>query len=89
MSAMDIKLHRSQGEVGEPPTSKRRWTFTFLRDLKEELRKVSWTSREELAFATKAVVGTTFFMGLSIYFVDLVIKGSLDVVAWVVRYIFG
>lgn len=89
MSAMDIKLHRNQEEVDRPSLLKSQRAFAFLRDLKEELRKVSWTSREELVFATKAVVGTTFFLGLGIYLVDLIIKGFLDLVALVVRYVFG
>ncbi len=91
MCAMDVKLNhnRVNSDVNLQQNSKKKRTFTFIRDLKEELRKVSWTTQDELKFSTKMVVGTTFFLGLGIYLVDLVIKSSLDLVTLVVHFIFG
>ncbi len=63
--------------------------FSYIQDLKDELKKVSWTSQEELIFSTKMVVITTFFFGLGIYFVDFVIKGALELVKTVIHFIFG
>ena len=63
--------------------------FSYIQDLKDELKKVSWTSQEELVFSTKMVVITTFFFGLGIYFVDFVIKGGLELVKTVIHFIFG
>ena len=52
----------------------------YLQEFKDELKKVTWTSREELRFFTKIVVGATFVFGIGIYVVDLVIKVALDVI---------
>ncbi len=62
---------------------------SYVQELKEELKKVSWTSREELRFATKMVVLTTLFFGIGIYLVDFLIKGSLEMIKAVIHFIFG
>lgn len=69
-------------------TSKSKVT-TAIRNFKEELKKVSWTTKEELKLFTKIVVAATFILGLSIYLVDLSIKGCLQLVAKVAHWIFG
>jgi len=61
----------------------------YVRELKEELKKVTWTTREELILFTKIVVGATFAFGLSIYAADLTIKGVLKGFATLVHLIFG
>ncbi|MBI5274361.1 MAG: preprotein translocase subunit SecE [Chlamydiales bacterium] len=61
--------------------------LNFFYDLKEELKKVSWTSKQELFLCTKVVIGTTFCFGLGIYLVDLVIKGSLDLLNMLVKLV--
>lgn len=61
----------------------------ILQGLKDELKKVSWTSKEELKTCTKIVVGSTVLCGFGIYLVDLLVKGSLDGVHVIVRRIFG
>jgi len=60
----------------------------FLYELKEELKKVSWTTKAELLLCTKMVVGGMFIFGLGIYMVDLVIKGALESFAHLVRFLF-
>ncbi|MBS0652950.1 MAG: preprotein translocase subunit SecE [Verrucomicrobia bacterium] len=91
MCAMDARINhnRTNAEVNAHAAPKKKRAFTFIQDLKEELKKVSWTTQDELKFSTKMVVGTTFFLGMGIYFVDLVIKGCLDLVTLVVHFIFG
>lgn len=88
---MDARINhnRTAAEVNSNLATKKKRVFTFVQDLKEELKKVTWTTQDELKFSTKMVVGTTFFLGLGIYFVDLVIKGCLDLVSLVVLFIFG
>lgn len=61
----------------------------YIRELKEELKKVTWTTKEELITFTKIVVGSTFFLGMGIYAVDLSIKGVLNSFAGLVHLIFG
>lgn len=61
----------------------------YLQELKNELRQVTWTSKEELVLFTKIVVGATFAFGLSIYGVDLLIKGCLTGFKTLIHLIFG
>jgi preprotein translocase subunit SecE len=63
--------------------------ISYVRELKEELKKVTWTTKEELALFTKIVVGTTFFLGIGIYGVDLAIKGVLNGFGALLHLIFG
>jgi preprotein translocase subunit SecE len=62
---------------------------SYFREVQNELKKVSWTSKEELIFCTKAVIIATFLFGLTIYGADLLIRGVLDAAAGLVQRIFG
>lgn len=68
--------------------SRKKRLFNSIQELKEELKKVSWTTKDELKLSTKIVIGATFLFGIGIYLFDLVIKGCLDFVALVVHFIF-
>lgn len=74
-----------------PPVeiSKKLRSKKYLQELKDELARVTWTSREELIACTKIVIGTTFVFGLSIYLADLCIKTVIEGLAAVFRLIFG
>lgn len=61
----------------------------YVHELKEELKKVTWTSKDELVLFTKIVVGSTFALGLGIYGIDLVIKGVLNGFGALIHLIFG
>ena len=69
--------------------TKERKKLSYFREVQNELKKVSWTSKEELIVSTKAVVFATFAFGFAIYLADLSVKGVLDGVASVFRLIFG
>ena len=89
---MDVKLSEtsSSSEPSESSVSAKRMSlFVFIREIKEELKKVSWTSREELIFSTKMVILSTFVFGFSIYLVDLSVKGLLEMIKTSVHVIFG
>jgi preprotein translocase subunit SecE len=62
---------------------------SFFREVINELKKVSWTSKAELLMSTKAVVIATFAFGLTIYLCDLMIRGSITGIGVLVRMIFG
>ena len=49
----------------------------FFSDFKNELKKVSWSTKEELKLCTKIVVGSIFFLGIGIYLVDIFIRSFL------------
>lgn len=64
-------------KIAELSTSKKRKLkpkHSFFQDMKEEMRKVSWTTKEELRTCTKIVVGAVFVLGFGIYIVDLIIR---------------
>lgn len=61
----------------------------FLGDVKEEFKKISWTSPEELRTYTKIVVATTFLFGMGIYVMDLVIQAALNGLEFLMRLIGG
>lgn len=63
--------------------------FDFLVNIKAELKKISWTDPEELKVYTKVVVATTFFLGMGIYFVDLIIQNVLNGLHFLFRVMGG
>jgi preprotein translocase subunit SecE len=61
----------------------------FVGEIKDEFSKITWTSPEELKTYTKIVVGATFFFGIGIYAIDLVIHSVLTGLALAIRLITG
>ncbi|MCH9613445.1 MAG: hypothetical protein SP1CHLAM54_04480 [Chlamydiia bacterium] len=55
--------------------------------LKQELKKISWTSKEELVTCVKIVLGAMFILGLGIYAVDLSLRGILEGIGRVLQWI--
>jgi preprotein translocase subunit SecE len=82
---IDAKLGQNHVKV-EKASPK---ALNFVHELKEELKKVSWTTKTELQFFTKVVVGSTFALGIGIYLMDLIVKGILDGIAKIAYFIFG
>ncbi len=68
------------------PQSKKQ---SFFREVLNELKKVTWTTKEELLVSTKAVIIATFAFGLTIYMCDLAIRGTITGIGVLVRMIFG
>ena len=60
---------------------------SYLREVQNELKKVTWTSREELLLSTRAVVVATFVFGFAIYLADLGIRGALEAIGQLARWI--
>lgn len=44
----------------------------FLRDVRAEIKKVTWPSRNEVYNTTIVVIFATFFFGFYLYFMDLI-----------------
>jgi preprotein translocase subunit SecE len=68
---------------------KERKKRSYFREVLEELKKVNWTPRSELIASTRAVVLATFVFGFAVYGVDLIIRGGLNGVGTLFRWIFG
>ncbi len=62
---------------------------SYFREVLNELKKVSWTPRDELILCTKAVIIATFIFGFGIYIVDLGIRSVLELATALVRAVFG
>ena len=62
-----VQLNRVKG-------GKDRSQISFFRGMKEEMKKVSWTTKKELVLSAKIVIGSVFAFGIGIYLVDLVIR---------------
>lgn len=52
---------------------------TFLREVRQELGKVSWATREELVGSTTVVITITFILAIFIGVVDLALTKGLRV----------
>ncbi len=52
--------------------------FTFLREVRVELSKVSWPTREQLLMYTLAVIGISLFLAAFLGFLDSGLTYLLD-----------
>lgn len=91
MCAMDTKLNstRLPSDLHVQSALKKKPRLGYVQEIKDELRRVSWTTREELIHSTKIVIAVTFACGVGIYFVDLFIKGGLDFISYVTHKVLG
>ena len=56
--------------------------FPFLRDVKAEIKKVTWPSKNEVYSTTIVVILATFFFGFYLFFMDIIFS-------WVIKQIKG
>ncbi len=63
--------------------------LSFFREVQNELKKVTWTSKAELIMSTKAVMIATFVMGFAIYLCDLGVHGIVNGLGALAQKIFG
>jgi preprotein translocase subunit SecE len=52
----------------------------FLRDVRAEIKKVTWPSKNEVYSTTIVVIFATFFFGFYLYFMDLIFS-------WMIKHI--
>ena len=57
-------------------------TRTFLSEVRQELKRVTWPSRREVYATTIVVILTSLFFGLYLFAVDLVISSGVN---WLFR----
>lgn len=87
VKSMDIKKLQT-ASIGDKPLKKAR-VQDFVADIKSEILKINWTSREELIVYTQIVVVSTFVLGIGIYATDLFIQGFLHSVSYLFSFISG
>ncbi len=83
---MDSNKSRSSSSSKK---SQGRKVVTFVGDVKQELKKVEWTNKDELRSYTKIVLVSTFIFGMFVYFVDLFIQGFLGGINLLVKFFTG
>ena len=93
MAVMEIK--KVQQQAAKPQAAASSSSFRpgrvgeFIGDVKAEVQKVTWTSKEELQLYTKLVVGATFAMGLGMYLVDLSVQSVLATMGILINWLIG
>ena len=78
-------LHSSKDK--EAATYRKLQLADFIGEIKAELKRISWTSPAELKTYTKIVVGATFFCGMGIYLMDLMIQTGLWILESILRLV--
>jgi preprotein translocase subunit SecE len=63
--------------------------YEWLSQIKQEFFKITWTPVNELKVYTQIVVGATFFFGLGIFGIDLLIHTFLNGLASAIHLIGG
>jgi preprotein translocase subunit SecE len=61
-------------------SDKERWYnrfWTFLKDAKAELKKVTWPSRKEVTSTTLVVIVATVFFGFFLFFMDVIFSWAI------------
>lgn len=53
-------------------------TINFIKEVKQELKKVSWSSRQELVGSTIVVITVTGMLGIFIGVIDLMLSKFLS-----------
>lgn len=69
----------TQIELVEKQESKKKSVSSgYISELREEIKKITWTKKDELIKSTKAVLYVTVFAGLGIYCVDLGLRAVMS-----------
>ncbi|NGX61639.1 MAG: Protein translocase subunit SecE [Chlamydiae bacterium] len=77
-----------QAKATPKKVDKRKFLY-FFGEVKQELKKVDWTSKEELKNTTKIVLAGIFVFGMFVYFIDLVIRAVLSGIDIVLKFFIG
>jgi len=83
------KDKKMQAKVDLKSNMARKKRVFFLRQVQQELKKVTWTTKEELKTCTKIVIISTFVLSLGIFAADVIIQGALQVVSSVAKVLGG
>jgi preprotein translocase subunit SecE len=86
---MEIKKNHTANPSETVLASKKATPRDVIAEIKSEIGKISWTSKEELITYTQIVVGATVVFGIGIYFTDLIIQTTLFALHSIVSFIIG
>jgi preprotein translocase subunit SecE len=83
---MDVKKGRSTSSSTKVEGRK---LITFVGDVKQELKKVEWTNKDELKSYTKIVLVSIAVFGMFIYLIDLIMHGFLRGINLLIKFFTG
>lgn len=63
-----------------------RKAITFVGEVKQELKKVEWTSKDEIKSYTKIVLVSTLIFAMFVYFTDLIIQGFFGLINFIIKF---
>lgn len=89
VKSMEIKKTTPSVTVEKEHTASSKQIQNFVTDVKDEIQKTTWTSREELIVYTQIVVSATVLFGMAIYLWDLMIQTALVGLHGIVSLISG
>lgn len=87
---MATSIEETQSElpvVGSPQGPIQR-IKQFYHDVKVEMKKVSWPSRQEVISTTIVVIVAVFFFGFFLFGTDIVLAKVIEGIEWVAKKIF-
>lgn len=93
--AAEVKAMENRKQDSNPQATKQAAALEkfklrdWIESLKTEIRTIHWTSKEELKVYTQIVVGATFFFGMGVYLVDVIIHGALNLLSWIAHLLVG
>lgn len=89
VKTMDVKKQGREEQNTQATSLRRPRVREWIEEIKHEVKSIHWTSQEELRVYTQIVVGATFFFGMGVYIVDLMIHGTMNALTWVSRIFIG
>lgn len=89
MTAMEIKKTQIPTATESASYAQTKRTQNFVSEIKAEIQRINWTSKEELQVYTTIVVVATFTFGMALYVVDLIIQLVLHNIASIIQLIGG
>lgn len=91
MTVMEIKKNTTVQRDNTAVTGENAWkkTVDFFANLKAEIFKINWTTKEELIVYTRIVVISVFTFGMAIYATDLIIQSVLELASTIMQFLIG
>ncbi len=87
--AKAVKMDKKKVDTQKAAAAPSVGLFGFVGEVKAEMKRITWTSPDELKAYTKIVVSATLICGFTVYFADVGIQGVLTGLAYVLRLITG
>ena len=74
------KLKKSRGGKKSGPKKQRVTVSQFLTEVRAEMKKVTWPTRDEVVSYTIVVLVTTVLIGGLVYFADILFTKLVDII---------